>query len=182
MTKYLLVSSLLFCLVTSCATVSTVRRPGGANLPEADARVWTEALRSEDQKNSYRVTIKMKDKQLSGICLLKKVGDEWRGSLVSEFGAKAFDFTVTSRKCKLQNVVSSLDKWYIRKTVVSDLYCLFAVDHPEASFREKTVRGEQGALVVAFGKKKVLTRWPDGTLTMQNLVRDISYSLIRVEE
>ncbi|MDR1675850.1 MAG: hypothetical protein LBR86_05235 [Tannerella sp.] len=180
MMKYFPVSCLL-CLLTGCAAVSTVQ-PGGANLPEANARVWTEALRSEDRKNSYQVTIRIKDKPISGICLLKKVGYEWRGSLVSELGARAFDFTVTSRKCKLQNVVSLIDKWYIRKTVASDLYCLFEVDHPEASFRKKTVRCEQGALVVRFGKKKVITRSPDGTLTLQNLVRDISYSLIRVEE
>jgi hypothetical protein len=178
MTKYFLVSGLLLCLHTSCA----VRQSGGASLPEANARVWTEVLRSEDRKNSYRVTIRIKDRQISGVCLLKKAGNEWRGSLLNEFGAKAFDFTVTLRKCKLQNLVSPINKWYIRKTVASDLHCLFAVDYPEVSFRKKTVRSEQGALVVGFGKKKVLTRLPDGTLTMQNLAHDISYSLIRVEE
>ncbi|MDR2765039.1 MAG: hypothetical protein LBB90_08415 [Tannerella sp.] len=181
MTKYFLVSGLLLCLITSCATVPTVQQ-SRTNLPEANARVWTEALRSEDRKNSYQVTIRIKDKQISGICLLKKVGDEWRGSLVNEFGAKAFDFIVTSRKCELQNVVSLMDKWYIRKTIASDLYSLFEVDNLKASFRKKKVCCEQDALVVRFGKKRVVTRLPDETLTMQNLVRHISYSLVRMEE
>ncbi|MDR1103368.1 MAG: hypothetical protein LBL42_06380 [Tannerella sp.] len=180
MTKYLLVSSLL-CLLAGCATVSTAQR-GGTNPPDADARIWTEALRSDDRKNSYQATIRFRDRQLTGICLLKKAGDEWRGSLVNEFGARAFDFTVSPRKCKLQNVVSLMDKWYIRKTVASDLYCLFEVDRPEASFRKKTVRCEGDTLVVRFGRKKVVARLPDGTLTMQNLARNISYSLSRIEE
>jgi hypothetical protein len=180
MMKYFLISGLL-CLITSCSTTSTAQR-GRTNLPEANARIWTKTLRSEDRINSYRVEIKMKDKQISGICLLKKVGDEWRGSLVNELGAKAFDFTVTSQKCELKNVVSLMDKWYIRKTVASDLYCLFEVDNPEASFRKKTVRRERDALTVRFGRKKVITRLSDETLTMQNLARNIAYSLTRMDK
>ncbi|MDR2139755.1 MAG: hypothetical protein LBP50_09435 [Tannerella sp.] len=180
MMKYFLVSGLL-CLTASCAITSTVQH-SGSDLPEANARVWTEALRSEDRKNSYQVTVRIQDKQISGVCLLKKVGDAWRGSLVNEFGAKVFDFTVTSQKCELQNVVSPMNKRYIRKIIASDLYCLFEVDSPEASFRKKTVCREQDTLVVRFGRKKVITRLPDGTLRMQDLAHDISCTLIRKEE
>ncbi|MDR1337294.1 MAG: hypothetical protein LBK22_10750, partial [Tannerella sp.] len=64
----------------------------------------------------------------------------------------------------------------------SDLYCLFEVDSPEASFRKKTVCYDRDTLVVRLGRKKVIARLPDGTLTMQNLARGISYSLSRMEE
>jgi hypothetical protein len=171
-----------FLLLAGCATPSGVKR-NAANAPVTEARVWTDALRSEELKNSYQVKIQVKDKLVSGICLLKKSEDGWRGTLINEFGAKAFDFAVTSRKCELLNTISFMDKWYIRKTVASDLYYLFEIDNPEASFQKKTVRYEQGrTLVVDYGKKKSVIRSPDGALTMKNLRYNIIYSLQKIEE
>jgi len=179
--KYFLVSITLFVWI-SCATSSGVQRNTASLLP-ADTRVWTEDLRSDDRKNSYQVNIQAGDKRISGICLLKKSDDGWRGALMNEFGAKAFDFIIAQQKCELRNTVSFMDKWYIRKTVAADLYYLFEIDNPEASFQKKTLRYEQAqTLVVSYGKKKSITRSPDGILTMKNLKRGIFYSLEKMEE
>ena len=57
--------------------------------------------------------------------MLKFINEEWRGSVINEFGIKAFDFIFHENKCRLKNTVSFLDKWFIRKTIESDLTYLF---------------------------------------------------------
>jgi hypothetical protein len=172
-----------FLLLAGCATPSGVKRRGKTAAPPMEMRVWTGDLRSEDRKNSYQVNIRVKETPVSGICILKKSDDGWRGTLMSEFGAKVFDFVISERKCTLLNVIPRMDKWYIRKTIAADLYFLFAADNPDVSFQRKTVRHEQdGTLFVNYGKKKSITRSPDGTLTMQNLAHHIFYSLRKTAE
>jgi len=58
--------------------------------------------------------------ELTGIAMFKYMNDEWRGTVMNEFGVKAFDFVAPQGKCKLQNVLPFMDKWYIRRTIVSD--------------------------------------------------------------
>ncbi|MDR0835642.1 MAG: hypothetical protein LBN11_03550 [Tannerella sp.] len=181
MTKYFLISSLFVIALSGCSTASKVGRTAGQT--PSDARVWTAELRSDDEKNSYQVNIHVKEKPLSGICLLKKNDDGWRGTLINEFGSKAFDFVVAGRKCELKNTISLMDKWYIRKTIAADLYYLFEIDNPAASFQKKTVRYEQdGAVIVSYGKKKTITRLPDSSLELRNHQRNILYSLKKLEE
>ncbi|MDR3268748.1 MAG: hypothetical protein LBT83_06745 [Tannerella sp.] len=185
MMKYFLVSSVLF-LLASCAASSGAVRRNATGMQPSDARVWTEDLRSDDRKNSYQVKIRVQDKQITGICLLKKSEDGWRGTLINEFGAKAFDFVISQRKCELLNTISFMDKWYIRKTIAADLYFLFEIDNPDASFQKHTVRtvryDQAHALVVDYGKKKSVTRSPDGILTMKNRTHSLFYSFEKMEE
>jgi len=178
--KYLSVSFLMFMLI-GCASV----QPGvnGDRMLNGSHRIWTEDLRSETEKNSYQVTVRIKDKLVSGICMLKKSGDDWRGTLLNEFGGKAFDFVITGKKCELKDVISFLDKWYIRKTLASDLYFLFETDDPTATFQQQTLRSvRDNALIVSLGRKKTLTRLPDGSLTLENHSRHIRYTVKRLEE
>jgi uncharacterized protein YceK len=171
--RYLPVNLFLVLLLSGCATVQTEQKRSLSATP-----VWTAELRSEESKNSYHVTIQTKRTAVSGICVLKKSGGEWRGTVMNEFGAKAFDFAVTPRGCRLQNVFPALDKWYIRKTVAADLHFLFEVDNTEATFQKHTLRREDTeALAVGYGKHKLLLRLPDGTVTMTNLRHSIHYSL-----
>lgn len=149
----------------------------------ANLRVWTPDLRVDDQRNSYQVSIQAKGSPVSGICMLKKSADGWRGTLINEMGVKAFDFMIAGSKCKLLNVIPVLDKWYIRKTLAADLYFLFEADNPSASFQPKTSRNEQnGTLCVDYKNKKSIARRPDGSVTMKNLTRHISYSLQKTRE
>jgi hypothetical protein len=167
--------------IVSCSSVTpTVKRTTAARPTESV--VWTPDFRSDSLKNSYRVVLKTPDNSITGICILKKNGDEWRGTLMNEMGAKAFDFIVTDEKCELLNVISMMDKWYIKKTVAADLYYLFNVDNPKASFQKKLERFEQdGNLVVNYKKKQILVE-PDGSVLLMNNRHNLQYELRRMVE
>ncbi|GHT01299.1 hypothetical protein AGMMS49525_01630 [Bacteroidia bacterium] len=119
--------------------------------------------------SKFRVLIKTGQAEISGIMIVKYVPnslkDEWRGSLINEFGVKAFDFVAPQGKCKLHNTISFLDKWYIRKTVESD----FAFLLWDAA-NGKTVKG------------KHFEQLPDGDFILKNEKRDIEYSFQLIEE
>jgi len=177
MMKYFLVSSLIL-LLTGCATTSQIQR--NAYLSPENSRLWTDELRDDEQLNRYQVSIQVKDNHITGICMLKKSDDSWRGTLINEFGVKAFDFIVTPKKCDLLNTIAMLNKWYIRQTIAGDLHFLFEIDNPTVSFQKKTVRSideQDGSLIIRYQKKKSVTRMPDNKLELRNLKRSIVYSL-----
>ena len=177
MMKYFLVSSLIL-LLTGCATTSQTQR--NTYLSPENSRLWTETLRDDAQLNRYQVSIQVGGNQITGICMLKKDDNSWRGTLINEFGVKAFDFIVTPKKCELLNTLSLLNKWYIRRTIADDLHFLFEIDNPDVSFQKKTVRlvdEQDGSLTIRYKKKKSVTRMPDNKLELRNLKRSIVYSL-----
>ncbi len=67
--------------------------------------------------------IEMGKGYISGVCMLKKDGDMILGSIFNEFGISALSFTYDEdrQKVKLYDVVSFMDKWYIRKVMRKDL-------------------------------------------------------------
>jgi hypothetical protein len=147
------------------------------------SRLWTETLRDDTNTNRYQASIQVRGNTITGICMLKKSDEGWRGTLINEFGVKAFDFIVTPAKCELLNTIAMMNKWYIRRTIAGDLYFLFEVDNPDVSFQTKTTRIEQdGALVISLKKKKSVTRNPDNSLTLHNLKRKIVYTLNKIQE
>jgi hypothetical protein len=168
-------------LFAGCAAVSpAVKRTAAAK--KSEAPVWTENFRSGSAKNSYRVTLQTPDNRITGLCILKKTGEEWRGTLINEMGVKAFDFIVGDDKCELLNVIPAMDKWYVKKTVTADLYCLFNVDNPRAAFHRQLERFEQeGHLVVNYKKKQLLVT-PDGVVLLMNNRRNLRYELRKIVE
>lgn len=178
MIRYLLIS--LSLLLAGCATVPALRRPADAQ--PSDAPVWTPTRRSETERNTYRVVLRTRKNELSGLCILRKNGDTWRGTLMNEFGFKAFDFQTTNSRCELQDVQSMLDKWYIRRTIASDLHFLIECDHPQAPFAGKIVRYEQNNMLVVNHGKKELTVLPDGTLRLVNRRHHLTYELRKLTE
>ena len=180
MMKYFLVSSLIL-LCTGCASTSIVNR--NASLSSVNNRLWTNELRDNENINRYQVSIQARGNNITGMCMLRKSDDGWQGTLINEFGIKAFDFIITPKKCKLLNTISMMNKWYIRNTIAGDLHFLFEIDNPAVSFQAKTSRVEQdGTLTVALKKKKSVTRKPDNSLTLTNLKRKIVYSLNVIHE
>ena len=180
MMKYFFVSSLIL-LFTGCATTSGINRTAYAL--SASNRLWTEELRDIENTNRYQVSIQVGGNNITGICMLRKSDEGWRGTLINEFGVKAFDFIVTPKKCELLNTIAMMNKWYIRRTIASDLHFLFEIDNPDASFQTKTIRIEQdGALIISMKKQKSITRSPDNSLTLHNLKRKIVYSLHKISE
>ena len=171
----------LFVWMAGCSSVAPIVKRT-ANAQSSDSVVWTANLRADDQANRYRVALKTPDNSITGLCILKKIDDEWRGQLMNEMGAKAFDFIVTDGKCELLNVISMMDKWYIKKTIAADLHFLFNVDNPNAPFRKKPERFVQNDVQVVNYQKKQLLVKPDGSVLLINRRHSLQYELRKIFE
>ena len=167
--------------MTGCSSSAPVVQRT-ATAKQSDFVVWTTDLRSDYQKNSYSIVLKTSDKSISGLCILKKNGEEWRGTLINEIGAKAFDFIVTDKKCELLNVISMMDKWYIKKTVAADLHFLFSADNPKAPFQNRLERFEQDGIKVVNYQKKQISVKPDNTVLLINRRHNLQYELRKICE
>ena len=59
--------------------------------------------------------------EITGICMVSQSPDgQTTGTIVNEFGVKAFDFIISKGKVKIINVIKPLDRWYIRKVLKKD--------------------------------------------------------------
>ena len=173
--KYLLFCILSVLLVGCVSVTPTVKR--NATAIQSDAIVWKPEFRSDSLINRYRVTLKTPDNSITGIFNLKKNGNEWRGTLINEMGVRVFNFILTDEKCELLDVISMMDKWYIKKTIAADLYYLLNVDNPKASFRKQLERFEQGGNLVVNNKKKQIIVGPDGSVLLMNNRYKLRYEL-----
>ena len=70
--------------------------------------------------------IEMPKGYLSGVCMMYNDGTEVRGSIFNEFGISAISFSYNIRKdkVKLIDVISMIDKWYIKKILRKDMRTL----------------------------------------------------------
>ena len=75
----------------------------------------------------YDAYIELPRGYLSGVCIMRCAGDTLRGSVFNEFGVSAMDFVYDRRKdrVRLLSVMKMMDRWYIRRTLRSDLRQLF---------------------------------------------------------
>ena len=178
--KYLLCFIVSVLLVGCTSVTPTVKRASTAI--KSESIVWTSEFRSDSLSNRYRVTLKTPDNSITGICILKKSGEEWRGTLINEMGVKAFNFIVTDEKCELLDVIAMMDKWYIKKTVAADLYYLFNVDNPKASFNKKLERFEQDGNLVVNNKKKQILVESDGSVLLMNNRHNLQYELRKMKD
>lgn len=177
---FLLFLSILVGMIGCSSVAPAVKRTAAAQ--PSNFKVWTTDLRSDELKNSYRIVLRAPGNTLTGLCILKKSGDEWRGTLINEMGAKAFDFIITDDKCELLHVISLMDKWYIKKTVATDLHFLFNVDNPKAPFQKHVKRFmQQGTGIVESQKKQLLVK-PDGAILLINTRRNLQYELRKMME
>lgn len=74
----------------------------------------------------YATTIEMSKGYLSGISVVVRETDVYRGVIFNEFGITALEFTYhpSAKKVKLVQVIKMLDKWYIRRVLKKDLQCV----------------------------------------------------------
>ena len=74
----------------------------------------------------YDAYIELPRGYLSGVCIMRCAGDTLRGSIFNEFGVSAMDFVYDRRKdrVRLLSVMKMMDRWYIRRTLRSDLRLL----------------------------------------------------------
>ena len=149
-----LLISLCVLLFASCASTR--------NIPSQTT--VEKSIFDTEKVSEYRVQIKINQAELSGIMIVKYMNDEWRGTLINEFGIKAFDFIAPKGKCKLQNVTPFLDKWYIRKTIESDFVYLLWDE------QKSDVKG------------KSFTQLSDGAFVLKNEKRGIEYLFQPIEK
>jgi hypothetical protein len=122
-------------------------------------------LLDKGKTSRYQLLIKVNQSEITGIMLLKYMSDEWRGSVMNEFGVKVFDLKATKGKCRLQHVIPLLDKWAIRRTIASDFAFLFW-------------NAGQGKP----DKGKSMERLPDGAFLLKNEKHHITYLFQPVKE
>ena len=75
----------------------------------------------------------------TGICVLRRTAGGAAGTVVNEFGVRAFDFTYDAqhRRVQLAQIMPMLDKWYIRRTLRRDWCALLEqlCDTTQADYR-----------------------------------------------
>lgn len=79
------------------------------------------------QLERYTFQIENSNSVVSGILITSENNGDIRGSMINEFGVSALDFIYTKKneKIKILNVISFLNKWYIKRVLRNDIkYCL----------------------------------------------------------
>ena len=178
--KYLLLFAMATVMAGCCSVLPVVKRSDAAQ--PSNFVVWTEDFRSEEQKNNYRIKLKTPKTNITGLLFLRKNNNEWLGTLTNEMFVKVFDFKVTDEKCELFNVVSMMDKWYIKKTVAADMYFFIHADNPNAPFFKRLDRFEQNDFRVVNSKKKQVLVGQDGVVRLINKRRRLQYELRKMGE
>lgn len=73
------------------------------------------------QTQEYQLLMKTRGHELTALCMMESSADgRVAGTIVNEFGVKAFDFTYDKGKAKVLNVMGPLNKWYIRRVLRHD--------------------------------------------------------------
>lgn len=73
-------------------------------------------------QKKYTLSVQTKDQEITGVCLVNfSIDKDCVGTVINEFGVKIFDFKSSRGKVSVLNVISPLNKWYIRKVLHRDL-------------------------------------------------------------
>lgn len=103
---------------------------------------------------------------VSGILVANEDGDNIYCSMINEFGVSALDFIYNKkkRKIKLLNVVSFLNKWYIKRVLRDDLqYCmhqLYGIPYGKSEKQYLSVKEENKIIVDNIKRKLTYTFTP----------------------
>lgn len=101
---------------------------------------------------------------LTAICIVRKTDAGLVGTVVNEFGLRAFDFECKNNKVKVFNVMKPMDRWYIRKVLRADLKVLAA---------DKDVK---------LGRKRSLDLHLPDSMTLHDRRYGITYSFEQLPE
>ena len=96
---------------------------------------------SDSCASKYSVNISVHGMTITGLCIVRDYGDEVIGSVVNEFGIKAFDFVFNKDKgkTKLQNVI---------KMISADLSTLLCSKNSDKNMKRRTIINENGMLLL----------------------------------
>ena len=113
----------------------------------------------EEGMNRMYVEMNMRGHEVTSLSLMRLTTNELRGSLVNEFGIKAFDFVYASGKTKVSNVVSFLDKWYIKRVLKKDLSFLFSATISCHRGKRRVEKDSAGVITLTNEKYKLTYRF-----------------------
>lgn len=119
----------------------------------------------------YTLLMSVRGHELTGLCMLSAdegVGeDAVVGTVVNEFGVKAFDITFSGGKAKVKNVIAMMNRWYIRCVLNRDWS--FIIRH--LAERQPVVEGKREMQVT-----------PEGDIVVTNRRFRISYTLTPMKQ
>lgn len=104
----------------------------------------------------WAFTLDRRELTMTGICIVRQGAEGVAGTVVNEFGVKAFDFTVRKGRLKLRNMAQPINRWYIRRTLRSDLRCLVA-PQPRSVGRRRTLTLSLPDSIVLLNKRFDIT-------------------------
>ena len=113
-------------------------------------------LLNGQQRAAWNFTLQRGTMTLTGICIVRQLDESLAGSVVNEFGIKAFDFTVKNDRIRLTNVFAPMDKWYIRRVLRADL-SLLTCTKPTSPSRRRTLIAAQPDSIVLINHRRGLT-------------------------
>ncbi|MBQ6203317.1 MAG: hypothetical protein IJK46_04415 [Prevotella sp.] len=109
--------------------------------------------------SEYTFLMQARGQELTGICMVSIAPDgNLTGTIVNEFGIKAFDFLINRGKVRLVNVMKPLDKWYIKKVLRKDFGFAFRHIPQGKDTTEKKQRitfPDNGEIIVDNDKYKI---------------------------
>ena len=112
--------------------------------------------------------MQVRGREITGICMMNMEPDgRIVGTIVNEFGLKAFDFTYHAGKTKIINAMGPLDKWYVKRVLRGDF-----------SFILTHIRHNRDAV----HRKRSIAVLPNGHVRMKNHRYGISYTFIPMRE
>lgn len=102
----------------------------------------------------YSITLDFAQMNLSGICAVCNRNDTIVGTIMNEFGVKAFDFSYnkTKQKTKLTNVVKMMNKWYLRKIISTDISILLRKNNTKKQLSRHELRVSSDSVVLINNK------------------------------
>lgn len=171
---FLLLISFSVVLLSSCTT----KLPEGySSFPDENVHIFADSQLIVNQKNSFRFNLKVEKMDLSGIAIVKTDGSTVRGSVINEFGIKAFDFISTPDNCKLLNVISFMDKWYITKAISDDFQFLWQTKNQNAK-KCRFTQNDSELKIEKIKCKKIDKQLivNDNSFTLINFKRKITYT------
>jgi hypothetical protein len=132
--------------------------------------------------NRFKLTVTTEKANITGIMPVKFMDGVWKGSLINEFGVKVFDFVSTPKKCRLINVISFIDRWYIRKMIADDLQLLLEIDKPAYKAYRQAKRDIRRDTLKITHKSSVIRRFPDNNIRLENQKRGVVYQFSKIND
>ena len=121
------------------------------------------------QPQRYAFQIETSNAVISGLMIVVDDDENITGSMINEFGISALDFRYSKKnqKVRLLNVIKFLNRWYIKRTLKSDIQCFLQLlyDRPCRSAHKYEITHTDEGVSVFNSKRDIkytFTRLIDG--------------------